>query len=456
MTWKRQFARLRGVFSGRRRASELRNEIRAHIAMEEEENVEAGMPSEEAHYAALRRFGNMTLAQERSREMWAWNWVETFLQDIRYGFRQLRRSPGFAAVSVLTLALGLAASAAIFSVINGVLLQPLGYANPGQLVAIQLLVPGWANKFPMVPLNPATYLAWSHQAKSLAGIAVADQGETMNLTGGGEPALLSADAVTAKLFDVLRARPQLGRNFLPDADQAGHNHEVILTNKLWQSRFHGDPGILGHMIVLNGSPYSVAGILPPSFHFPTQGELNPVFAGSVEADLYVPLVFEEEDLASDAGFGLDTIARLRPGVSRAQAVADLNVILSRQFRSLPSELRPKTVMMPLREMIVRSSKGGLWLLLAAVLAVLLIICLNLANLALTRSTARAHEAAIRSALGASRGRLLRQSLTETLLLGLAGGGLGLLLAHWALRMLLTIMPASLPRLHNVRLDGAVV
>jgi predicted permease len=456
MTWKRQFARLRGIFARRRRASELRNEIRAHIAMEEQENLEAGMLPEEAHYAALRRFGNVTLAQERSRDMWAWNSVETLLQDLRYGVRQLRRNPGFTAVAVLTLALGLAASTAIFSVINGVLLQPLGYANPGQLVAIQLLIPQLTSKFPMMPLNPATYLAWSQHAKSLAGIGIVEDGVTMNLTGGGEPALLSADAVTANLFGVLGVQPRLGRQFLPDANQAGHNHEVILTNRLWQSRFHGDPGILGHAITLNGTPYTVVGVLPASFQFPRGNELISAFGPMPEPEIFAPEVFEKSELAPDGGFGLGTIARLRPGMSRAQAVADLNVILTRQFRSLPSALRPKTVMMPLREMIVRSSKGGLWLLLAAVLAVLLIICLNLANLALTRSTARAHEAAIRSALGASRRRLLRQSLTETLLLGLAGGGLGLLLAHWALRVLLTIMPASVPRLHNVQLDGAVV
>jgi predicted permease len=456
MSWRRELSRLRALFRRPKLGDDLKAEIRAHIAMEERENLESGMPPDEAHYAALRRFGNVTLAEERSREMWVWNSIETLLQDLRYGLRQLRRNPGFAAVAIFTLASGLAANTAIFSVINGVLLQPLEYANPSQLVAIQLLVPGWAHKFPMVPLNPATYLAWSHQAKLLAGIAVADQGETMNLTGGGEPALLSADAVTAKLFDVLRVRPQLGRNFRPDADEAGHNHEVILTHTLWRSRFHGDPGILGHTIELNGSPYTVAGVLPPSFRFPAADQLNPIGASTPKADLFVPLVFEKEDLAPNAGFRLATIARLKSGVSRAQATAELNVILGRQFRTIPYTLRPKTLMMPLREMIVRSSKRGLWVLFAAVLAVLLIICVNLANLALTRATAREHEGAVRSALGASRSRLLRQSLAEMLLLGFAGGALGLVLAHWALWGLLAVAPPGLPRLHNVRLDGAVL
>ncbi|MGH9352139.1 MAG: ABC transporter permease, partial [Terriglobia bacterium] len=390
------------------------------------------------------------------RDVGAARLIESLIQDVRYGLRQLRRNPGFTIVAITTLALGLAASTAIFSVINGVLLQPLEYANPSQLVALELFVPVLARKFPMVPLNPATYLAWSHQAKSLAGIWVFEKDVTLNLTGGGEPALLSADAVTAELFDVLGVTPKLGRNFLPDTDQAGRNHEVILSNKLWQSRFHGNPSILGRALTLNGTPYTVVGILPASFQFPHGNQLIPAFGYTPRPELFVPEVFDKDDLAPRAGFGLGTIARLKPGVSRAQAIAELNVILTRQFRSVPLKLRPRTLMMPLRDMIVRSSKRGLWLLFAAVLSVLLIICVNLANLALTRATAREHEAAIRRALGASRGQLLRQSLTEMVLLGLVGGGSGFVLAHWVLRGLLAIAPSGLPRLNNVRLDGAVL
>jgi predicted permease len=448
--------RVRTLLKRRQLDRDLREELSFHLAMRQEKYQAAGIAPEDARAAARRRFGNSTGFKEACREMWTFTWLETLTQDLRYGLRQLRRNPSFTAVAVITLALGLAANTAIFSIINGVLLQPLDYANPGRLVAIQLFVPGWAHKFPMVPLNPATYLAWSHQAKSLAGIAVVDEGETMNLTGGGEPALLSADAVTSNLFDALGVRPQLGRNFLPDVSQAGHNHEVILTHSLWRSRFRGDQGIIGRTIALNGSAYTVAGILPASFDFPTAAQLIPIEEGSRKADVFVPLVFEKEDLAPDAGFGLATIARLKPGVSRDQATAELNVILSRQFQAMPHTLRPRTLMIPLRNMIVRSSKRGLWLLFAAVLAVLLIICVNLANLSLTRATARAHEAAIRSALGASRGRLLRQSLAEMLLLGFAGGALGLVLAHWALWGLLAFAPSGLPRLRNVRLDGAVL
>jgi len=457
MTWMRLvISRLAGLFRKQRLEQDLDEDVRTHLEMLTEENLRKGMTPEEARYAALRAFGGIEQVKEECRDSWGVRLINEPSQDIRYVLRQLRRNPGFASVAILTLALGLAASTAIFSVINGVLLQPLDYPDSGQLVAIQLLVPKLARKFPMIPINPAAYLAWSDQAKSIAGIGVVDEGVTMNLTSGGEPALLSADAVTSNLFDVLGVQPQLGRNFLPGADQAGHNYEVILTNTLWQSRFRGDPSIVGHAIALNGSLYTVVGILPPSFEFPHGNELIPTSGPTPKPALFVPEVFEKWALAADAGFGLGAIARLKPGVSRAEATAELNVILSRRLGSQTFMPNPSTVMIPLRDMIVRSSKQGLWLLLAAVLAVVLIICVNLANLVLTRATAREHEAAIRRALGAGRGRLLRQSLAETLLLGLLGGALGLMLAHWALSMLLALAPISLPRLHNVRLDGSVL
>ncbi|HKF51926.1 MAG TPA: ABC transporter permease [Candidatus Acidoferrales bacterium] len=449
MSWMRFFRR-------KQWDAERAQEMNAYLVTEIADNIQSGMSTEDARRAAHIKLGNAARVREEIYKMNSLNVLETFWQDARFALRMLRKSSGFTAVAVLTLAVGLAANTAIFSVINGVLLQPLEYPNPAQLVALQLLVPQWEHKFPMVPLNPATYLVWSRQASSLAGIAVADTDETMNLTGAGEPALLTADAVTSTLFDVLGVKPLLGRTFSPDADQAGHNHEAILTYSLWRNRFNGDPSVIGHAIALDGSPFVVVGILPASFDFPAEKELNPVEGPTPNAEIFVPEVFQKEDLGVDSGFGLATIARLKPGVTHAEATAELNVILTREFGVLPPSFHPQTLMMPLRDMIVRSSKRGLWLLLAAVLAVLLIICVNLANLVLMRATARQHDAAIRTALGASRGRLLRQALTETLLLGLLGGALGLLLAYWALRGLLALAPVTLPRLHNVHLDGAVL
>ncbi len=450
MRWLSRF------FRRRKQDAQLDSELRFHVEQQTAANIAAGMNADEARRRALAQFGGLEYIKEETRDARGTRFLESLLQDIRFALRTFRKSPGFTVIAVLTLAVGLAANTAIFSVIYGVLLEPLEYSNPGQLVALQLLVPQWTHKFPMVPLNPATYLAWSRQASSLAGIGVAETGETRNLTGAGEPTLLTTDAITSTLFDLLGVKPVLGRTFSPDADQPGHNHEAILTNTLWRIRFEGDPNINRHTIALDGSPYTVVGVLPPSFDFPTQHELVPIEGPTPSADIFVPEVFEKQDLAVDSGFGLATIARLKPGVGPAEATAELNVILDREFRALPSSFHPQTLMMPLRDIIVRSTKRGLWMLLAAVLALLLIICVNLANLVLMRATARQQEAAIRTALGASRSRLLRQTLAETLLLGLLGGALGLLLARWALWGLLAIAPTSLPRLHNIRLNGAVL
>src|SRR5258707_14852267 len=441
---------LRSLFRKDQVDRELNEELGGYLEMAAAEKMREGMSRKDAFRAVRLERGSLEVSKEVVRSAGWESWIQDLIQDLRFGLRMLRKSPGFTVVAVLTLALGLAANTAIFSVINGVLLQPLEYPNPSQLVAIELFVPKLGQKCPMVPVNPAAFLGWSTDAESLAGIGLVEDGVTLNLTSGGEPKLLSADAVTANLFDVLGVSPFLGRNFSPDADQAGHNHVVILTDTLWRNRFHSDPNIIGKAIALNGSPYTVVGVLPPTIHFPQ------VTSSATEPELFVPAVFEKWELAPDAGFGWGAIARLKPGVSQEQTTTELNVILSRELGSQSFMPNPKTVIMPLRDMIVRSTKRGLWMLLAAVLAVLLIICVNLANLVLTRATAREQEAAIRRALGASRGRLLRQTLVETLLLGLLGGTLGLGLAHWALWGLLAVAPVSLPRLHNVRLDGAVL
>lgn len=441
---------LRTLFQKEQADRELDEEFRTYEEMATEEKMKHGMGRKEAARAVRLERGTVELTKEVVRAAHWESFVETCWQDLRFGLRMLRKSPGFTTVAVLSLAVGLAANTAIFSVINGVLLQPLEYPNPSQLVAIELFVPKLAQKFPVVPVNPAAYLGWSSDAKSLAGIGLVGDDVTLNATGGGEPELLSGRTVTANLFDVLGVTPFLGRNFSTDVDQPGHNHEVILTDTLWRNRFHSDPNIIGQAIALNGSPYAVVGVLPPTIHFPE------VIKSATEPELFVPAVFEKWELEPDAGFGWGAIARLKPGVSQEQATAELNVILSRTLGSQTLVLNPRTAITPLRDMIVRSTERSLWMLLAAVLAVLLIVCVNLANLVLTRATGREQEAAIRRALGASRSRLLRQTLVETLMLGLLGGALGLVLAHWALWGLLAVAPVSMPRLHSVRLDGAVL
>jgi predicted permease len=458
MQWRGEVWRRLAFFFRRGRAQrDLKEEMDEHVRMKAKDLADEGMPPNEALNAARREFGNSLLLRERSRDAWGFACFEMLLQDLRYGLRILQRSPGFTTAAVLTLAIGLAANTAIFSVIDGVLLKPLAYPHPGRLVAVQIFLPEFARKYPMIPVDAGSYTAWSQQAKSLAGIAAAEP-RTVNLTGSGEPRRLSAAAVTPNMFTVLGVQPMLGRDFSMNSDRPTYGREAMLTYGFWRNQFNGDPKIIGRGITLNGGMETVVGVLPASFHFPNQYELSQfVGFGANMVQVFIPLLFDKGMITS-ANFNYAAIARLEPGVSVGQARAEMSAILHR-VPSVVSEgmaAHARAIVMPLREMIVRQSALGLWVLLGAVLAVLLIISVNLASLALTRATAREHEGAIRSALGASPGRLLRQSLAEMLLLGLAGGALGLVLAHWALAALLAATPAGLPRLGDVHLSGAVL
>ncbi len=374
---------------------------------------------------------------------------------MRSGLRFLRREPGLAAVAILTLAIGLAANTTIFSVVNGVLLQPLAYPHPGRLIAIQESVPRLSLKYPQIPANAKAYTAWKRGATLLAGVALV-QGGQGSLTGAGQPALLDVPSATANLFTVFGVHPVLGRNFSPHAGQPGQPRQAILSYACWRSRFHGDPGIIGRGIELSGRLYTVVGVLPPRLHFFHGHELSPLIGLGDRPEIFVPHTFTTSQLNDDGNFNWAAIARLKPGVTVAQARAQLDAITARVAQQSKDFPGLRVVVTPLRDQVVRGAREGLWLLLGAVLAVLLIICVNLANLLLARSTARRHEAAIRAALGASQRRLLGQVLSETLFLAILGGAAGLLLAHWLLRALVAAAPLNLPRLHNVHLDSAVL
>lgn len=441
----------------RAREAELARELADHLELEAEEQRAAGLSPEEGAHAAHRALGNVLRIEEDVRATWGLQWLETLFQDVRYALRMLRKSPGFATAAVLTLAIGLAANTAIFSAIDGVLLKPLAYPHAGQLVAVQVFLPQFAQRYPTIPVDAASYMAWSRQARSLAGIAAAED-RVVNLTGSGEPQRLNAARVTTNMFTVLGVQPMLGRNFSNSPDRPTYGREAILTYGFWRSQFHGDPEIIGRSITLNGGIETVVGVLPASFHFPKRYELSQFIGfGASRVQIFIPLLFGKRSIAS-GNFNYAAIARLKPGVSLGQAEAELSAIL-RRVPSMVSQgmaAHARAIVVPLQKMIVRQSALGLWVLLGAVFAVLLIVSLNLSCLALSRATAREHEGAIHSALGASPGRLLRQSLVETLLLGLVGGALGLVLAHWALAGLLAVAPADLPRVHNVHLDGAVL
>jgi putative ABC transport system permease protein len=376
--------------------------------------------------------------------------------EIRYALRALSRDRAFAAMVVLSLAVGIGANTAIFSLVNGVLLRPLAYRDPDRLVAIDQIVPKLANLYPALPVNLAILFEWRKQATSLESIGVM-MPASVNLSGAGEPELLAGARVSANIFAVLGVQPRLGRSFMEGEDPAGHDRVAILADSLWRRRFHSDPAIVGRKILLNGLPHEVVGVLPPSFRFPT-GAGFAGFSAAAKTEVFRPLGYENDNLRLHMGdFNYWVTARLRSGVSISKARAELNVVQAAISAKIPEDhLDLHASIVPLQERMVGDVRQGLLLLMAAVGAVLMILWVNLANLSLVRAAGRARDAAIRTALGASRARLLRQSLAESLLLALTGGALGVALAYGGLRALLAAAPIDLPRLNEVHVDLRVL
>jgi putative ABC transport system permease protein len=374
----------------------------------------------------------------------------TIWNDLRYNFRTLLRERGFATMAVLSLAVGIGANTAIFSVVNGVLLRPLPYRDPGQLFTIREVVPKLAHLYPSLPVNFSHYYEWRQRCTAFESIAIM-LFSAPNLTGAGEPELLEGARVSASVFRVLGVSPQLGRGFLDEEDPEGHNQVAIISDSLWRRRFSSDPSVIGRKIALDGHPHVVVGVLPPGFQFPEREGL-----GS-KTEIFQPLGYSKDDFEEITGdYNWAAIARLRPGVSPAKALAELNVIQAEISSRIPEKMDLHARMSPLHEDIVGQSRRGLLVLLGAVGAVLLILCVNLANLSLARAAGRARESAIRTALGAGRAQLVRQALTESLMLALAGGALGIALAAWGVRLLVGAAPLDLPCLTEVALDWRVL
>jgi putative ABC transport system permease protein len=364
--------------------------------------------------------------------------METLWHDLRYGLRMLIKSPGFALVAVLTLALGIGANTAIFSVVNTVLLRPLPYEDPDRLIVVrETKLP----QFPEFSVSPGNFLDWQKQNTVFAQLE-AFRGQAYNLTGTGEPEQLRAARVTAGMFPMLGVKPAQGRNFLPEEDKAGSGNVVLISHGLWQRRFGSDANIIGQQLRLNDQSHTVVGIMPPDFQFPGRN-----------LDLWAPMAFSDNDRQAHGAHYISTLGRLKPNVTIEQALAEMKTIAERLAQQYPNSNAGWSVkLMPMLEAGVRDMKPALLVLLGAVGFVLLIACANVANLLLARAATRQKEVAVRTALGAGRWRVVRQLLTESLLLAIVGGAAGLLLAWGGMRSLLTLAPQGLPRIQDVALD----
>lgn len=445
---RRLLARIRTWLSPSRVDQEFEDELLTHLEMLTEENLRRGLLPEEAARAARIRLGGLLELKETNRELQGLPLLETLQQDLRYAFRVLRKNPGFTATAVLTLALGIGANTAIFSVVHAVLLKPLPYPHSEQLF----------NVFQAHPREGVAGTGWSHanlvdlreQATLFSALAGAQQHQ-LTLTARGEPSVVNASVVTPELFSLLGEEPLAGRPLRPEDGVKGAPAVAVISEGLWRSRFGADPRVLDSSINLDKRPFTVVGIMPEAFRFPRLAEGDQVWIPVAQDPLFGGW------LPRRTGHWLQVTGRLKPGVSSTQAQAELDAIAARLAQAFPAENDGWAIrMVPLQQMIVGEAEAPLLVLLGAVGLVLLIACANIANLLLARATSRAREIAVRTTLGAGRARIVRQLLSETAVLGLLGGAAGMALAYWGVASLSSLLPPGLPRTHEVRVDTAVL
>ena len=441
------------IFRHREFYGDLAEEMRLHLDERTEQLMREGLGRKEAEQAARRAFGNSTLLEERSREVWQMPWVESLGTDLNLVFRRLRKSPGFAATVLLTLAIGIGANTAVFSVLNSVLFKPLPYPEAEQLLALRLIAPGAAGLADFssgLRLSPSMYFTFAEQNRTFQSLGVWIAG-TANVTGLAQPHEVHIASITDGVLQALSVPPLLGRWLMPGEQNPHGPKAVMLSFGYWQRRFGGDPSVIGRSIEVDSQPRQIVGVMPQGFRL-----VNADF------DLLAPLAFDRNQQTL-AGFGFQGIARLKPGVPITQANADVARMLpiwmdswsngpGIDSHSFYKQWRITPALRPLKEEVIGSVGNVLWLVMGTIGVVMLIACTNVANLLLVRADARQQELAVRAALGAGRARIAWELLLESLCLGLLGGVLGVGIAYEGLRLLAAIGPANLPRLGEISLD----
>jgi len=434
------------LLTRKRMEADLEKELRFHFESRVAEKVQSGIPEDEARRQTRLEFGGIEQIKEACRERRGTLWVESTLQDVRYALRQLRNSPGFAIAAVLTLGLGIGANTAVFSVVDAVMLRPLPYKAPTRLV--------WPTfQFPRVNMHTSfvphpVYFVWREENHVFSGVAATHFGGNDTLTGAGLPERIPTMSVSANFFSVLGRNLARGRSFTAKEDRPGGPRVAILNYALWKSRFAGNPNILGQLMTLDGKDYSIVGVLPADFKCPTSGR---------EPQVFLPL--DAPTNASSGIWFLQVIARLKPGVTLGQAAANLSLIDNHALPLLPKFFVRYTQdfdlkVVSLHEHLTGSIRDPLWLLMMAVFFILLIACANIGNLQLSRGTVRSREFAMRATLGASRSRLARQLLTESMLLSAMGGVAGLMAGIWGVALLRSFVPRGLLNTRDVQVEAA--